>query len=457
MAIYHLSIKTVSRSSGRSATGAAAYRAAVRIVDERDGMVHDYRRKRGVLHAELVLPDGAPEWATDRATLWNAVEQAERRKNSTVAREFEVALPAELDPAAQRELAIAFAKEIVARHGCVADVAIHAPGRGGDNRNVHAHILLSTRRLEPSGFTEKTRELDDKKTGPQLVTEWRARWAELTNAALAAAGTSARVDHRSLAEQGVLDRAPMRHLGPAAVGYERRTGQPSRRRRWIEEQEALERLARAKAEGEAERQAAQAAQPESIIDVTMDVAAAAAEAAKAKKQAALDATRRRIELEDRLVAATVERDRARRALQEGLKEHPLLAGAYRRLGLAIGPIAELEEAVLAARRKVRALTKQVEAARAEEQEARQAIEPVAPSLQTSSAPAPAPPPPRPAVPEGAPAPGGGAGTAPRIQLSEDMRRALESLDPLPTRLSDDLDFELRDEPEPRGRDRGMGM
>ena len=451
MAIYHLSIKTVSRSSGRSATGAAAYRAAVRIVDERDGMVHDYRRKRGVLHAELVLPDGAPEWATDRATLWNAVEQAERRKNSTVAREFEVALPAELDPAAQRELAIAFAKEIVARHGCVADVAIHAPGRGGDNRNVHAHILLSTRRLEPSGFTEKTRELDDKRTGPQLVTEWRARWAELTNAALAAAGTSARVDHRSLAEQGVLDRAPMRHLGPAAVGYERRTGQPSRRRRWIEEQEALERLARAKAEGEAERQAAQAAQPESIIDVTMDVVAAAAEAAKAKRQAALDATRRRIELEDRLVAATVERDSARRALQEGLKEHPLLAGAYK-LGLAIGPIAELEEAVLVARRKVRALTKQVEAARAEEQAARQAIEPVAPSLQTSSAPAPAPPPPRPAVPEGARAPGGTAGTTLRIQLSEDMRRALESLDPLPTRLSDDLDFEL---PRPERRRPGM--
>ena len=98
MAIFHLSVKTVSRSAGRSATAAAAYRAGVKITDERTGEIHDYTRKGGVESAAVILPDNAPEWARDRAQLWNAAEQAEKRKNSTVAREFEIALPAELSP-----------------------------------------------------------------------------------------------------------------------------------------------------------------------------------------------------------------------------------------------------------------------------------------------------------------------------------------------------------------------
>ena len=179
MAIYHLSVKTISRSAGRSATAAAAYRAGVEITDERTGEIHDYTRKGGVESAELVLPAGAPEWAADRAALWNAAEQAETRKNSTVAREFEIALPEELSPAERARLARDFARELVERHGCAADVCIHAPGKEGDNRNHHAHILLSTRRLGPEGFTEKTRELDDQKTGPQMgsiqKTEFKAR------------------------------------------------------------------------------------------------------------------------------------------------------------------------------------------------------------------------------------------------------------------------------------------
>jgi hypothetical protein len=96
MATYHLSAKTISRSHGRSATGAAAYRTGARIIDERTGVIHDYRRRRGVEARLLILPDDAPNWASDRARLWNAAEQAETRKNSTVAREFEIALPAEL-------------------------------------------------------------------------------------------------------------------------------------------------------------------------------------------------------------------------------------------------------------------------------------------------------------------------------------------------------------------------
>ena len=273
MAIYHLSVKTVSRSAGRSATAAAAYRAGVEITDERTGEIHDYTRKGGVESAALILPDNAPEWARDRAQLWNAAEQAEKRKNSTVAREFEIALPAELSPAEREKLAHDFTRELVNRHGMAADVAIHAPGKEGDNRNHHAHILLSTRRLGPEGFTEKTRELDDQKTGPQIVTQWRERFASLQNERLREAGIEARVDHRTLEAQGI-DREPTRHLGPAATGYERRTGEPSRKRMDFEA-EVADRLARAKEAGELERQGRQI--DRGILDLSGDLAAAKAE------------------------------------------------------------------------------------------------------------------------------------------------------------------------------------
>lgn len=196
MAIYHLSVKTIGRSAGRTATAAAAYRAAVEITDERTGEIHDYSRKRDVESATLILPEGAPEWASDRAALWNAAEQSETRKNSTVAREFEIALPSELSADERQAMAHDFARAIVERHGCATDVAIHAPGREGDNRNHHAHILCTTRRLTPDGFGEKCRELDDRKT--KEVEGWRERFADLQNTHLERAGVAERVDHRSL-------------------------------------------------------------------------------------------------------------------------------------------------------------------------------------------------------------------------------------------------------------------
>lgn len=220
MATYHLSAKTISRSHGRSATGAAAYRSGARIADERTGVIHDYQRRRGVEAAFLLLPASAPDWASDRARLWNAAEQAETRKNSTVAREFEIALPTELDAKQRQRLAADFARELVARHGCAADVAIHRPGRNGDQRNHHAHVLLTTRRLTAAGFTEKTRELDDLKTGE--IGRWRARFAEVQNERLREAGVEARVDHRSLEAQAI-DREATIHLGPAATALERRS------------------------------------------------------------------------------------------------------------------------------------------------------------------------------------------------------------------------------------------
>jgi hypothetical protein len=117
MASFHLAVKAISRGAGRSATAAAAYRAGVEIEDERTGLVHDYTRKQGVEHQEIVAPDDVPAWARDRAALWNAAEAVERRKDAKVAREYEIALPAELDAAQRRDLALGFAREISNRYG----------------------------------------------------------------------------------------------------------------------------------------------------------------------------------------------------------------------------------------------------------------------------------------------------------------------------------------------------
>ncbi len=273
MAIYHLTVKAVSRSAGRSATAAAAYRAGCKIADARTGEIHDYTRKGGVESADIVLPDGAPEWATDRAKLWNAAELAEKRKDACVAREIEVALPSELSPAERRRLVLDFAKDMANREGCAVDVAIHAPGRAGDNRNHHAHILRTTRKVESDGLGAK---LDTEKPGRKRSDDLeavRAKWAALTNDRLRENGIADRVDHRSLEAQGI-DREPTQHLGPAASGYERRTGKPSDKR-IQQEREAVERLARARALGELERASRQS--DRLILDLSGDLNAAKAE------------------------------------------------------------------------------------------------------------------------------------------------------------------------------------
>ena len=226
MAIYHLSVKPISRSSGRSATASAAYRSGKKITDERTGEIHDYTRKKGVESADIILPKNAPDWAKDRSQLWNAAELAESRKNACVAREFEVALPSELPAEERRKLAIEFAQEMADSEGCAVDVAIHAPSSKHDNENYHAHILRTTRKIEADGLGEK---LDTEKAGRKRKDDLeaiRTRWADMTNAALERNGIAARVDHRTLKQQGI-DRDPTKHLGPAATGYERRTGLPS--------------------------------------------------------------------------------------------------------------------------------------------------------------------------------------------------------------------------------------
>lgn len=277
MAIYHLSVKAISRSAGRSSTAAAAYRAGCEITDERTGEVHDYTRKGGIASTDLVLPDDAPEWATDRSALWNAAEAAERRKDSCVAREYEVALPDELSPDERRRLAVDFAKEMANAEGCAVDVSIHAPGKEGDSRNHHAHILRTTRKVGSDGLTDK---LDTEKAGRNRAADLdvvRTRWANLTNERLRENSIDAQVDHRSLKDQGI-DRIPTSHLGIFVTSMERRgvTTEVSKR---IND-EVAQRLAQAHAQGIAERELSQANR--SIIDLSGDLSAAKREVKSAE-------------------------------------------------------------------------------------------------------------------------------------------------------------------------------
>jgi hypothetical protein len=221
MAIYHFSVKTVARSAGRSATAAIAYRAGEKIYCEREGREHDYSRKTGVEYKEIYLPEGAPEHLKNREKLWNEVEQRETRKNSTVAREFEIAFPSELN----QEQRLAMLEELCAsigkRHQVAVDACIHAPhtGSGSDERNYHAHILMSTRKLTPEGFTEKTRELDQKHSGE--IEHWREHFADICNMHLDLAGSTARVDHRSYKDQENGLEATL-HEGPKVTELRRR-------------------------------------------------------------------------------------------------------------------------------------------------------------------------------------------------------------------------------------------
>ena len=240
MSLYSASVKPVSRSSGRSATAAAAYRNAERITDERTGEIHDYRRRSGVDYVASFAPDGMARQTS--AELWNKAEASEVRKNARVAREVLVALPHELNQVQRCLLTQSIAQRLADRYGTAGTLAVHLPDREGDQRNHHAHILMTTRRLEASGqLGEKTRELDDVKRGPEEV-EWiRGMIEEQTNGELERAGLESRVDRRSLVKQAgaamdandlvraaALCRPPTVHEGPRVTQIRREAARAGR-------------------------------------------------------------------------------------------------------------------------------------------------------------------------------------------------------------------------------------
>ncbi|MFC1609705.1 Ti-type conjugative transfer relaxase TraA [Myxococcota bacterium] len=212
MAIFHLSVKILSRASGRSAVAAAAYRAGCALTNENDGLHHDYSKRRGIAHTEIMCPENAPTWMRDRAELWNAIERIEKRKDAQLAREVELALPIEIGERAQLELVRSYVRDHFVEQGMVADIAIHR-----DNpENPHAHVLLTMREINEHGFGNKVRDWNRK----EHLLCWREGWALAVNRFLAREGQLVRVDHRSFDELG-LDLEPTNKLGVSLQRAER--------------------------------------------------------------------------------------------------------------------------------------------------------------------------------------------------------------------------------------------
>ena len=231
MAIYHLSTKPVSRSSGRTATASIAYRAGIAIKDERTGKEHDYTKRSGVVSTRLHTPNGLN---IERNELWNLAETTETRKNSRTAREIVVNLPYELSGRERIMLVNEFAKDLATQYGVAVDVAVHTPDAQGDNRNHHAHIMLTTRKLErlESGRVALTSKSQLEMSNTQLKERnlptasdelklIRKQWADLTNKHLKEANVDARIDHRSHKDRG-LEQLPTQKLGWEASAMERK-------------------------------------------------------------------------------------------------------------------------------------------------------------------------------------------------------------------------------------------
>ena len=241
IAIYHCSIKIVSRGKGKSAVAAAAYRSGEKLTNEWDGLTHDYTKKGGVVHSEILLPAHAPPAFSDRSTLWNSVELSEKSNNAQLAREVEIALPVELSREEQTRLVREYCSSQFVSKGMIADFNLHDTGGG----NPHAHILLTMRPLDEKGAwlpkSKKEYVLDENgekirlpsgryKTRKVDLVDWNNRenaevcrraWADLANEFLERNDCPERIDHRSYERQGI-DQIPTVHIGVAASQMEKK-------------------------------------------------------------------------------------------------------------------------------------------------------------------------------------------------------------------------------------------
>ncbi|WP_386337610.1 MobA/MobL family protein [Xanthomonas citri pv. citri] len=200
MAIYHTRIKTYSRAKGHSAIAAAAYRGGYLLTDPRSGARYDYWGRAGIIQSRCLAPPGSPAWTDDPQALWAAAEAAERRCNSTVCRDFAIALPHELDDHKRWELVVDIAHRLIERFGFALQASHHQPTKD-DARYFYAHLLATTRKMEASGLTAKTRVLDGRINGLAEIQWIRAMIAERINAHLEQAGIGKAVEHRPLKDR----------------------------------------------------------------------------------------------------------------------------------------------------------------------------------------------------------------------------------------------------------------
>jgi Ti-type conjugative transfer relaxase TraA len=217
VAIYHFSAKVISRANGSSAVASAAYRSASRLEDDRLGRSHDFTNKTGVVHSEVMAPEGSPELWQDREALWNEVEAVEKRKDAQLAREIEFSIPREMSQAQGVELARDFVRQEFVDRGMVADLNVHWDIGPDGLAKPHAHVMLSMREAGPEGFGQKAREWNSR----EMLEGWREAWAGHVNERLAELGIDVSIDHRTLEAQGI-ELEPQNKIGPAGMRREER-------------------------------------------------------------------------------------------------------------------------------------------------------------------------------------------------------------------------------------------
>ena len=212
MAIYHFSGTIISRSQGRSAVAASAYRAGEKILDERLNQVFDYRAKKDIAYREILLPKNATVEYKDRKTLWNAVETIEKRKDAQLAREFTLSLPRELSIERNIALIKEFVSTAFVAKGMIADICFHNDLMPSQERQPHAHVMLSLREVSKDGFGQKNRAWNNKEN----LLSWRELWASSVNHHLALNGHDQQIDHRSYKEQRIA-LEPQHKIGPVVA------------------------------------------------------------------------------------------------------------------------------------------------------------------------------------------------------------------------------------------------
>ncbi len=219
MALFHFTVKTISRKKGQSAVASSAYRRAAKMYDQRLAKVQDYRKKPNVISSAISIPENAPIWLRDMVQsdnaaeqLWNLVEAGEKRVDAQVAREIEFALPIELNQAQAINLAREYIHDQFVLRGMVVDWSVH-----WEENNPHVHVMLTMRELTNTGFGGKNRDWNNK----TLLNTWREQWAEYVNFHLRMHQHEVRIDHRSYKDQGI-DLLPTTHRGRAATEMQQR-------------------------------------------------------------------------------------------------------------------------------------------------------------------------------------------------------------------------------------------
>jgi hypothetical protein len=249
---YHFHVGNHSRGKGHSAVSGAAYRAGEKLLDQRTGLTHNYSRREDILYSVILAPKSAPEWAQDRGELWNYVEEFENAKNSRLAKDIDASLPWQLDEKHREYMVRDFAYDLT-RKGFILDANIHAPHAHGDQKNIHVHMMITTRHIDGDDFADKKdRELDKVKT----LEHWRERWAEIGAKQLEKMGfvleaeqwrhgwqtieiqKNAAIERGDLEFAATCDRPATQHMGRAALEIEAR-GEHSDRAEIIREEQEL--------------------------------------------------------------------------------------------------------------------------------------------------------------------------------------------------------------------------